>query len=274
MKMKRVVFISVVLFAFLFTLGSLFAQEQNTCRVTGILMSKEGGPMAGGLIHFFNVETGPIPNPDKYWRVPDQIADINEKGEFTIELPAGKYYLGAIKRVSGKKEVGPPLKGDLFFISSDETGTPKVYHVKQGEETDIGTISEATPFKGWAIKEDLTAIEGRILINEEPVEGAFVFGYTAPRMFGKPDFVSDRTDKDGRYLLRVPEGGNYYLMARDLYGGGPPSEGAIMGVYGKDKTPTAVKVYKGESKKGIDINVLKFPGRGPREEGMGRFTSD
>ena len=272
--MKRVVFISIVLFVFLFTFGSVFAEEQNTGRVTGTLMSKDGEPMAGGLIHFFNVETGPVPDPDKYWRVPDQIADINEKGEFTIKLPAGKYYLGAIKRISGKKEVGPPLIGDLFFISLDETGAPKGYHVKQGEEVNIGTISEATPFKGWAMKDDITAIEGRVLINEEPVEGALVFGYTAPKMFGKPDFVSDRADKDGRYVLRVPEGGNYYLMARDLYGGGPPAEGAIMGVYGKEKTPTVVKVYTGEPKKGIDISVLKFPGRGPREEGMSRFTSD
>jgi hypothetical protein len=270
--MKRVVCISIVLFAFLFTFSSVFAQDQSTCRFTGTLMSKDAVPMAGGLIHFFNVEKGPIPNPEKYWRVPDAIADLNEKGEFTIELPAGKYYMGAIKRISGKKEVGPPLVGDLFFISSDETGAPKVYPVKQGEEVDVGTISEATPFKGWAMKDDITAIEGRVLINEEPVEGALVFAYAAPRMFGKPDFVSDRADKDGKYVLRVPEGGNYYLMARDVYGGGPPRDGSIMGVYGDKKTPTAVKVYSGEAKKGIDIAVIKFPGRGPREEGMKRFT--
>jgi hypothetical protein len=272
--MKRLVFISIVLSVFILTFGTVFAQEQNACRVTGTLTSKDAVPMAGGLIHFFNVETGPIPNPDKYWRVPDAIAELNGKGEFTIELPEGKYYLGAIKRLSGKKGVGPPLVGDLFFISSDETGAPKVYQVKQGEEIDIGTISEATPFKGWAMQDDITAIEGKVLVNGEPAEGALVFAYAAPRMFGKPDFVSDKTDKDGRYVLRVPEGGDYYLMSRDIYGGGPPTEGSIMGVYGKQKTPTAVRVYKGETKKGIDIVAVKFPGRGPREEGMNRFTSD
>jgi len=274
MYMKKVVYIFIVLSAFLFISGSVFSQEQSTCRFTGTLMSKDAVPMAGGLIHFFNIEKGPVPNPNRYWRVPDAIADLNEKGEFTIELPAGKYYMGAIKRVSGKKEVGPPLVGDLFFISSDEKGAPKVYSVKQGEVVDIGTISEAIPFKGWTMKDDITAIEGKVLLNEEPVEGALVFAYTAPRMFGKPDFVSDRADKKGNYVLRVPEGGVYYLMARDSYGGGPPSDGSIMGIYGQQKSPKAVKVYTGEAKKGIDIAVVKFPGRGPREEGMSRFTSD
>jgi len=272
--MKRGILISIVLFAFVFTCSSIFAQEQKNCRVTGTLMSKDGGPMAGGLIHFFHVETGPVPNPDKYWRVPDEIAEINEKGDFSIELPEGKYYLGAIKRTSGTKDVGPPLVGDLFFISSDEKGVPKVYDVKKGEEIDIGTLSEATPFKGWVTGDDITIIEGKILMNDEPVEGALVFAYTSPRMFAKPDYVSDRADKDGKYVLRVPGGGDYYLMARDIYGGGPPTDGSVMGVYGKQKTPIPVKVFTNETKKGIDIAVVKFPGRGPREEGMKRFTND
>jgi hypothetical protein len=272
--MKRLVFITIVFSVFIFSSAHIFAQEQNTCRVTGTLTSKDALPMAGGLIHFFNVETGPIPDPDRYWRVPDAIADLNDKGEFTIELPEGKYYMGAIKRVSGKKEVGPPLVGDLFFISSDKTGSPKIYQVKRGEKIDIGTISEATPYKGWVMRDDITAIEGKVLINGEPAEGALVFAYSAPRMFGKPDFVSDKSDKDGKYVLRVPEGGEYYLMVRDIYGGGPPQEGSLMGVYGKEKTPTPVKVYTGEAQKGIDIAAVKFPGRGPREEGMKRFTND
>jgi hypothetical protein len=46
MYMKKAVIISVVLFAFLFTFGSVFAQEQSTCRFTGTLMSKDAVPMA------------------------------------------------------------------------------------------------------------------------------------------------------------------------------------------------------------------------------------
>jgi hypothetical protein len=270
--MKKLIFLASFFFIAIFMFSVVSAQELKKGRISGKLMIKDGGPMGDSMIHFFNAETGPIPNPDKYWMVPDDITETNQNGEFTIELREGKYYIGAIKRVSGKKEVGPPLIGDFFFISQDEKGTPKLYIVKKGEDTNIGTISEATPFKGWVIKDKITAIEGSVLVDGKPVEGALVFGYTLPTMVGKPDFVSDRADKDGKYILRVPEGGSYYLMARDLYGGGPPVEGAVMGVYG-DKTPTAVTVKAGESKKGIDLKAIRFPGRGPRQEGMKRFTN-
>jgi hypothetical protein len=273
MDMKRLVFLASLFFIALFMLSLASAQEINKSWVRGKLMIKDGGPMGNGLVYFFNAETGPIPNPDKYWRVPDEITQINDNGEFSMELREGKYYMGAIKRVSGKKEVGPPLIGDYFFISSDEKGTPKLYVVKKGEDINVGTISEATPFKGWS-KDNITAIEGRVFINDgKPVEGALVFGYVLPTMVGKPDFVSERSDKDGKYILRVPEGGSYYLMARDIYGGGPPVEGSIMGVYGSKAVPIAVTVKTGESIKGIDIKVIMFPGRGPREEGMKRFIN-
>lgn len=264
--MKRLISIISVILIFLFTIGIVSAQEIKKGRISGKLMIKDGGPMGESLVHFFNAETGPIPDPDKYWRVPDFITDIKENGEFTTELNEGKYYIGAIKRISGKKEVGPPMIGDFFFISQDKDGIPKLYSVKKGEDFSTGAISEAIPFKGWTFKEGITAIEGRVLIDDgKPVEGALVFTYLSPTMKGKPDFVSDRTDKDGKFTLRVYEGGNYYLRARDLYGGGPPAAGGIIGIYGKE-TSTAIVVNTGEIRKGIDINVVRFPGRGPKKD--------
>jgi hypothetical protein len=261
--MKRLIFLASVLFVIFFLTGFTYAQETGS--ITGKLLTKDGGAtMGGGLVYFFVAETGAIPDPDKYWRVPDEIANIDENGEFTVKLHEGKYYMGAIKRSSGTEDVGPPLKGDLFFISYDEKGSPKVYHVKKNEEINLGTISEATPYKGWTMKDNITFIEGKILADGKPVEGAIVLGYISPKMIGKPDFVSERSDKDGKYILRVPEGSSYYLMARDVYGGGPPVDGSIMGVYGAKAVPGAVTVKKGESTKGIDIKVIMFPGRGPR----------
>jgi hypothetical protein len=287
--MKRLIFLTSVIVFFLFTIGVVSAAELQKGRISGKLMIKDGGPMGEDLVHFFNAETGPIPDPDKYWRVPDFITDIKENGEFTTELNEGKYYIGAIKRISGKKEVGPPLIGDFFFISQDEKGTPKLYIVKKGEDTNIGTISEAIPFKGWGIKDKITAIEGRVLIEDgKPVEGALVFAYSSSAMSDRPEFISDRTDKDGKFILRVYEGGTYYLRARDLYGGGPPATGGIIGTYRKEtsshllspsppgpsglvgiygkETSTAIVVNTGEIKKGIDINVVRFPGRGPKKD--------
>ena len=288
-RMKRLISIISVILIFLFTIGIVSAQEIKKGIISGKLMIKDGGPMGEGLVHFFNAETGPIPDPDKYWRVPDYITDIKENGEFTTELNEGKYYVGAIKRVSGKKEIGPPMIGDFFFISKDEKGNPKLYSVKKGEDISTGTISEAILFKGWVIKDKITAIEGRVLIDDgKPVEGALVFAYSLSAMSDRPEFVSDRTDKDGKFTLRVYEGGNYYLRARDLYGGGPPATGGIIGTYRKEtsshllppsppgpsglvgiygkETSTSVTVNTGEIKKGIDINVVRFPGRGPKKD--------
>jgi len=287
--MKRLIFSTSVIVFFLFTIGIVSAAELQKGRISGKLMIKDSGPMADGLVHFFNAETGPIPDPDKYWRVPDFITDIKENGEFTTELNEGKYYIGAIKRISGKKEIGPPLIGDYFFISQDKDGTPKMYSVKKGEDISTGTISEAIPFKGCVIKDKITAIEGRVLIDDgKPVEGALVFAYRSSAMSDRPEFVSDRTDKDGKFILRVYEGGPYYLRARDLYGGGPPATGGVIGTYRKEtsthllppsppgpsglvgiygkETSTAIVVNTGEITKGIDINVVRFPGRGPKKD--------
>ena len=268
--MKKLIFLASVLFFLFFMAGLVYAEE--TGRIEGTLLTKDGEmPLGGGLVYFFDAEIGAIPNPDEYWRVPDKIADIDEDGKFTATLDEGKYYMGAIKRSSGKRDIGPPLKGDIFFISSDEKGSPKVYDVKQGEEIILGTISEAAPYKGWTVNNTITSIQGRVLVDGKPLEGALVLGYITPTMIGRPDFVSERSDKDGKYILRVPGGSSYYLMARDVYGGGPPVEGSIMGVYGAKKMPIAVTVKTGESTKEIDINAIMFPGRGSREEGMKRF---
>jgi hypothetical protein len=59
----------------------------------------------------------------------------------------------------------------------------------------------------------------------------------------------------------VDVGGTYYLRARDIYGGGPPVPGSIIGQYGGNE-PQGVVVNTGEITKGIDITVDRFKGRG------------
>lgn len=242
------------------------AQEAGKGRIVGKLMIKDGGPMAGGSVFFFNDATGPPPSQEKYWRVPDNIAPIDAEGRFSVELSPGKYYFGAIKRISGEKDVGPPGDGDYFLKGQDVRGDPKPYFVKKGETTDIGTGAEGTPFKRATVKysDGITAVEGFIFDTEgKPVEGVLVFGYLRPTTAGKPVFASDKTGKDGKYILRVHEGGKYYLKVRDVYGGGPPVAGAIVGSYWQ-QGPVEVSAKTGEITKGIDIRVMRFPGRGPR----------
>jgi len=260
-RMKKICFACSFLFLILF-FHTVSGQEIKTGTITGQLMTKGGAPLSGGQAFFFNDASGPPPSAEKYWRIPDYVTRIDDQGKFSLDLPEGTYYLGAIKRVSGEK-IGPPREGDYFFASMDDKGLPKSYLVKNGRKNDIGTISEAIPFQKSASKPgaEITAVEGTILDTEgKPVEGALVFAYTAPTMVGKPLFASERTGKDGHYTLRVYDNGNYYLRVRSVYGGGPPAIGDIIGVYG-EKDPIAVSTRKGEKVQGVNILVKRFYGK-------------
>ncbi len=248
---------------------SVYAQEKKTGRISGQLMIKDGGPMSDGAVFFFNDKAGPPPSSNRYWRVPDVIGYLDAEGKFSVELLEGKYYMGAVKRI-GEKKVGPPDEGDYFYINEDKEGNPEAYIVKAGKSVNIGVRAEAEPFKKET-PPDITAIKGTIYeMGQKPVEGAIVFAYPSPNMLGLPLFVSDRTGKDGKYLLKVSQGGKYYLRVRDLYGGGPPVAGAVMGAYG-EKAPAAVEVKTGNIEKGVDITVLRQPERGPKGRQPGRF---
>ncbi|HWR59937.1 MAG TPA: carboxypeptidase-like regulatory domain-containing protein [Thermodesulfovibrionales bacterium] len=231
----------------------------------------DGAPLSGGSVFFFNDTAGPPPSKDRYWRVSDYSAPLDNGGNFSLELPAGKYYLGAINRISGKTNFGPPEEGDLFFGAEDENGLPKAFVIKTGEQTNLGILTGAKPFKKALVKyrDGITAIEGTVLDPDgRPVSGALVFAYTTPSMTGKPLYASERTTGDGKYILRVRSGGTYYLKSRDKYKSGMPSMGDLAGSYGQEAFQTAVKkpatgiyVKTGEIITGIDIRTIKFTGR-------------
>jgi hypothetical protein len=254
--MTRLAFLTACLF--LIAAASASPQEIGKGTIVGKLTTKDGRPMSGGAVFFFNDASGPPPSEEKYWRVPDAMAPIGEGGEFSMELFPGKYYLGAMKKISAEKNVGPPGEGDYFLKGQDATGKPRPFFVKKGETTDIGTIAGGAPFKREVVKygKGITSIEGVVRDPDgKPVEGAAVFGYKKSAARGKPLFASDKTGKDGKYVLRVDEGGKYYLKVRDLFGGGPPVGGAIVGSYWQDR-PVEASAKTGEATKGIEINII------------------
>lgn len=267
---------SSIICVFLIISGIASGQVASKGKITGKFILEDGTSLSGGLVFFFNDAAGPPPSRDRYWRVSDYSAPLDNEGRFSLELPAGKYYLGAIKRISGKKDIGPPEEGDFFFGAEDEKGLPKAYYVKDSEQTNLGTLTGAVPFKRANVKyrDGITAIEGTVLDTEgHPVNGALVFAYTAPSMTGKPLFASERTGSDGKYILRVHAGGTYYLKSRDKYKAGTPSTGDLAGSYGYEAFQAAVKkpgvgidVKTGEIIKGIDIRTTRFSGRGMKNK--------
>ncbi|CAG0979901.1 hypothetical protein GEOBC_01753 [Geobacteraceae bacterium] len=263
--MKRICSLVLTL-AVLCTGISALAADAGMGRIMGTLQKKSGEPMANGTLFLFYEKSGPPPAPEKYWRVPDEIVPLDANGKFVAEVRPGTYYLGAIKRIAGE-ELGAPNEGDYFLANRDEKGNLRKYTVKAGETKDIGTLAQGKPFKREkaAAKGSVTAIEGTVLDEGgKPVAGALVFAFVSPTMVGKPLFASERTGRDGKYLLRVDEGGTYYLKSREVYGGGAPKAGEIIGGYG-EKEPAPVKVEAGKTVKGIDLNVIHFKGRGPNQ---------
>jgi hypothetical protein len=140
-KCLAVVFIAIISFA-----AYVSAEDLHFGEMSGQLMIKDGGPLSKGMVVFFRADEGPVPDPDRYLRIPDEVADLDEKGFFSIRLPAGRYFMGAIKRMSGEL-IGPPYDGDYFFISRDSAMNPRIFVIEKDKNLKIGTISEAVLFK-------------------------------------------------------------------------------------------------------------------------------
>ncbi len=254
--------LSILFIVIICSATSVFAENLEFGKMSGMMMIKDGGPLSKGMVVFFRADEGPVPDPDRYLRIPDEVVDLDEKGFFSIRLPVGRYFMGAIKRMSGEL-IGPPNDGDYFFISEDSNGAPRTYVIEKDHDLDIGTVSDAVPFKR-VIAKDATGISGIIHdVKNEPVKGAIVFAYFTQTMTGLPPFTSYRTGEDGKYFISVSHAGKYYLRVRDVYGGGPPVPGALMGSYGEEK-PSGVKVAKGKITGGIDMSVVKHLQRGPK----------
>jgi hypothetical protein len=121
-------------------------------------------------------------------------------------------------------------------------------------EPKIGNLKEA-PLSAVT---GTTGIEGRIVDEDgKPVEGIRVQIYTYSQMSERPKHVSEKTGPDGIWRMWLPEGGTYYLSARNNFGG-PPKLGDLYGRYDRGTIePSAVYVKDGEVTAGADIVVHK-----------------
>ncbi len=174
-------------------------------------------------------------------------------GAFDLELPDGEYIVVARKREGGETS-GPVVAGDNksdfvnLTVKGGVTELTVVAPVKVGDARRL--TKEAAVTK--------TGLAGRITdADGKPVEGARVHVYDHVQMSERPKFVSEKTGPDGRYLLSLPQGGTYYLAARDKFGG-PPKIGDLYGRYDQGTIePSAVVIRDGEVLQNVDITVSK-----------------
>ncbi len=174
-------------------------------------------------------------------------------GSFSLNLPEGDYIVVARKR-QGQETVGPVVAGDhrsefiKLQVREGMVTQSFIAPVKVGDERRLST-EEASGNTG--IAGIITDADG------QPVTGARVQVYDHVQMSERPKYVSSQTGPDGQYLLHLPEGGTYYIAARDKFGG-PPKLGDLYGRYDQGTIePSAVIVRQGEILQDVDITVHK-----------------
>lgn len=265
MRRKLAAFCLII---FLLPAGSSGAAKYRPGTICGQLMMAPGVPMGDAMLFVYNLARGPVPSRDRYWRVPNIAEALGDDGRFSLELQPGEYSIGAVKR-RGPPRIGPPEEGDFLLLDTDEKGVPKRHVIRSGETIDRGMLYGARLFTVNHGREGVTAIEGAVQhANGKPVEGATVFAFITPNVVGKPLFVSDRSCGAGRFFLRLPEGGTYYLKIRENLGGGPPGAGEVLDG-NREESLHPVTVKTGEIARGVVLKGKTFPGRGELQE-LGR----
>jgi hypothetical protein len=225
----------------------------------------EKTPLADGLLFVYNSTAGPS-SADKLLRVPDIITRLDREGRFHLELPPGTYYLSA-STLPDMASKGPPAEGKLIYFRTNPRGEDEAFIVSAGKKTDAGVISSSAPFKRNPENHDfgqdkiVTTIEGIVVdADSKPVEGAIILAYVDP-IQGKAFQVSERTVKDGKFALRLPKGGTYFLRVRSEYGGGSLKEGEIVSINDPSEVMT-ITPKNGEKLTGVTIRVKRLQ-RGP-----------
>ena len=180
--------------------------------------------------------------------------ETDREGRFQISLPAGDYVAVVRKRVNGLN-VGPVVAGDNrsefipLKVRDGMTALNLTAPVKVGDNRRLSPQDAAslTGFKG-----QITDADGR------PVEGVRIQVYDHVQMSERPKYVSEKTGPDGRFQMLLPEGGTYYICARDNFGG-PPKLGDLYGRYDQGTIePSALVIRKDHIVEEVNIRVNKI----------------
>ncbi len=181
-----------------------------------------------------------------------RIGPLGPNADFSMDLPAGKYIFVLRSRKDGE-DSGPVNEGDLktdplsvTVVGGQPIKIDLLGWIKKGNQKE--TFGEEVDYKA-RLTGKVTDAEGK------PVEGVRIHAYDHVQMSERPKYVSARTAPDGSWELNLPEGGTYYLCARDKYGG-PPKVGDLFGRYDMGTVePSAVIVDDDETVGDVDIVV-------------------
>lgn len=178
-------------------------------------------------------------------------APTDENGFFEVPLEPGTYYLIVRQRQSGAY-AGPLRAGDLFGYYPGNT-----LALKEAEVARIAIPLIEVPEKVERFAASLfgnTTITGTIVDKDgTPLEGLRALLYKDMMMLNRPEYVSQPTGKDGKFVVSFPKGGTYYLAARNVLGG-TPAPGELYGKYAGTRDGS-IFVRTGKNLKKIRIAV-------------------
>jgi hypothetical protein len=226
--------------------------------ISGRVIMREGG--AGVADAYVNIYPDTVSNllgPSQTMSSP-----TDQDGRYQVNLPPGTYFVVARKRVSGNP-TGPLSPGD-YYSEHQRVVTDVVAGKFSVVNLPIVLMNNPMFFKrDMAAQATDTAIRGRIVNKEgKPVFGAFAMAYNNADLKRLPDYASTLSDTDGRFMIYVPEGGNYYLSARmQVYDMPRPGE-----PYGKLETPVFVETGKNSD----EVTIIIEPFTGEYQSGKSR----
>lgn len=222
--------------------------------VVGQIVNKtDGTPVAGAYVNIYPDTLSNLLGPSQFISSP-----TGSDGRYTVEVPAGTFYVVARKRTSGDPS-GPLSKGDLY--SEHQRVITTVVDGKLSV-VDLTVAPVKAPMffkKAMTEQETSTGIRGRLIdATGKPVPGSFAVAYTDADVKRLPDYASTLSDGQGRFVIYLPEAGDYYLGAR-VHAWDMPHPGELYGKYGGD-TPTPVSVTQDEFVTDIEIVLTPFSG--------------
>ena len=246
---------------------------QTTSGFTGRIIL-DGGPAAGARVYAYkslkDVSAGSpyaVSGP------------TGEDGGFSLELPAGSWYIAGKKRQAGSGD-GPVSAGELYgYHGSNPVACSEGGLVHIGinlTRTGVGaTYKDIPDGQAYGI------LSGTVISGGRPVEGARVSVY----LDGKDGFrgpgyaASPPTGSDGAFEISMLPETDYYVLARKRTTGkaaGPLAEGDLFGYY--PANPVSVKAGKSVRLEFAVASKVKSIDRGPAAKGnstrlTGRITT-